>query len=318
MTANAAPIDAVITWVDGSDPVHIAKRQARLLAAGGRLHPNGINPHRWGSSDELTYCLTSIANHAPWLRHVWLVTDAQTPDLSAIPQDLRARLTVIDHRVIFAGHEAVLPTFNSLSIEAMLWRIPDLAEAFLYFNDDVFLTAPLQREDVFRNGAPVLRGKWVDYSALAQDAAKRQDPALFNHYAQITAAQMVGFSPAHMWASAHVVHPLRRSLLADLFARNTAAFIATISKPFRDLAQFQPMSLHNHAAIRAGSYAPAPVKDYMHMRTGAVIDFPHEELRAHLRRAATGGTKFLCVNDFPQLEAALPESRAWIERAIGA
>jgi hypothetical protein len=171
---------------------------------------------------------------------------------------------------------------------------------------------------VFCHDAPVLRGKWVDYSALAQDASKRQDPALFNHYAQITAAKMAGFKPGHMWASAHVVHPLRRSLLSDLFARHTDAFLQTISKPFRDLAQFQPMSLHNHAAIRAGCYAPAPLKDYMHMRTGAVIDFPHEELRAHLRRAANGATKFLCVNDFPQLEAALPESRAWIERAIGA
>jgi hypothetical protein len=28
--------------------------------------------------------------------------------------------------------------------------------------------------------------------------------------------------------------------------------------------------------------------------------------------------KFLCINDLPQLEAAIPDMRDWIERAIGA
>lgn len=311
------PIDAVITWVDGADPVHLARRHARLEQAGAAAHPNGINPHRWGSSDELRYCLTALANHAPWLRHVWLVTDAQRPDLSGIPAPLLNRLNVVDHTVIFAGHEDALPTFNSLSIESLLWRIPDLAENFLYFNDDVFLTARLHPDDVFRNGHPVLRGKWVDYAALAQDSAAMQDPALFNHFTQINAARLAGFDLAQMWASAHVVHPLRRSLLADLFARHQAEFRANIAHPFRALTQFQPMALHNHTAIRAGNYANPPTRDYQHMRAGAVIDFAPEQMRARLRRALAGGTKFLCVNDLPELESLVPDTREWIERAIG-
>ncbi len=311
-------IDAVITWVDGSDPAHIARRRARRAQAASRLHPNGLNPHRWGSSDELTYCLTGLANHAPWLRHVWLVTDAQTPDLSAVPPQIQKRLTIIDHSVIFAGYEQALPTFNSLSIEAMLWRIPGLTDAFLYFNDDVFLTGRLLPEDVFHHGHPVLRGKWVDYSALAEDEASLQDPALFNHFTQISAARLAGFSPAHMWASAHVVHPMRRTLLANLFASHHDAFVASISHPFRDLAQFQPMALHNHAAIRAGSFASIATKDYLHVRSGAETQISPQDMRATLHRATSGGSKFLCINDFPQLAAALPESREWIKRAIGA
>lgn len=313
--APGPAIDAVITWVDGADPAHIARRRARHARASRDLHPNGINPHRWGSSDELIFCLTGLANHAPWLRRIWLVTDAQTPDLSTVPAALLDRLTIIDHKVIFAGHEHVLPTFNSLSIEAMLWRIPDLAETFVYFNDDVFLTAPLMPEDVFFDGKPVLRGKWVDYSALACDPAKAQDPALFNHFVQITAARLAGFSPAHMWASAHVVHPLRRTLLANLFAQHKEMFLASIAHPFRDLAQFQPVALHNHTAIRSGGYASVAIKDYLHMRSGTMLP---QDLRAALHRVASGDSKFLCVNDFPRLEATLPESRAWIARAIGA
>lgn len=282
------------------------------------MHPNAINPHRWGSSNELNYCLKGIANHAPWLRHVWLVTDAQCPDITTIPTKLRDRITIIDHKLIFAGHEQVLPTFNSLSIEAMLWRIPDLADAFLYFNDDVFLTAPLLPGDVFRDGNPVLRGKWVDYSALAQDRSRQRNPAFFNHFTQITAAQLSGFSVAHMWANAHVVHPMRRTLMAELFERHQDAFLASISHPFRDLSQFQPMSLHNHAAIRSGNYASVATKDYLHMRSFGPTEVSIHEVRTSLSWATSGGSKFLCVNDFPQLEATLPESRAWIEAAVGA
>lgn len=314
----APPIDAVITWVDGSDPDHAAKRQARLGKAENLFHPNGTNPHRWDSRDELTYCLTSIANHAPWIRHVWLVTDNQRPDLSRVPSALLQRLSVVDHTVIFAGFEHALPTFNSLSIETVIWRIPGLADSFLYFNDDVFLTAPLNREDVFRGKVPVLRGKWVDYSAIAEDVRAMQDPAMFNHFTQMTAARLAGFAPRRMWASAHVVHPLRRPLLAELFARFNAESIANLSHQFRDLRQFQPMALHNHEAIRARTYATPATKDYRHLRTGAVIDFPRDEVRAYLRRSTSGESKFLCINDFPQLEAFVPETRKWIERAIGA
>jgi hypothetical protein len=254
LTKSSISIDAVITWVDGADPDHIDKRAARLSGFGRALHANAINPHRWGSSDELIYCLTGIASHAPWLRHIWLVTDAQSPNIERIPLRLRDRITIIDHKVIFADYESFLPSFNSLSIEAMLWRIPELADAFLYFNDDVFLTAPLLPDDVFRNGNPVLRGKWVDYSALTKDKNMKQDPALFNHFTQINAALLSGFSPAHMWASAHVVHPIRRTLMEELFEYHKDAFLASIAHPFRDLSQFQPMSLHNHAAIRSRKY----------------------------------------------------------------
>jgi hypothetical protein len=315
---TTAPIDVVITWVDGADPSHHAKRIAAQRQAMHPLHANAINPHRWGASDELSYCLRSLANHAPWVRRIWIVTDAQVPDLSGMPHALRDRVGIVDHRVIFAGHTRHLPTFNSLAIETMLWRIPGLAEQFVYFNDDVFLTAPLSPRDVFRGGVPVLRGKWVDYSALAGDPAQMADPALFNHYAQINAARLAGFDAGHLWASAHVVHPLRRSVMAAMFHSHRDAVLANLAHPFRALSQFQPVALHNHLSIRAGAFVAKRRRDHVHLRSGAVIDLTPDEVRAHLRRATAPGSRFLCVNDLPQVEAALPDTRAWLERAIGA
>lgn len=319
----ATGIDAVITWVDGADPAHAARRAAHQASSATPLHENAINSHRWGSTDELTYCLRSIANHAPWVRHVWIVTDRQRPDLCNLDPKFREKIEVVDHADLFAGLPTdvtkVLPTFNSLSIETMLWRIPDLSARFIYFNDDVFLTAALKPQDVFRGLMPVLRGKWVDYSSTAADIAARQNPALFHHFVQINAAQLLGFAADRLFNSAHVVHPVRKAVMADLYEQMPETFHANIAHRFRDLAQFFPNGLHNHACISAESchiYADAP--DHLHLRTGAVIDYPIDQVRAYLRRATLPGSKFLCINDLPQLEAAIPETRDWIERAIGA
>lgn len=317
LTAHG-PIDAVITWVDGADPAHADKRAKARGRVTYALHPNGINPHRWGSSDELRYCLQSLANHAPWLRYIWIVTDNQMPDLSAVPEILSDRVRIIDHTQIFEGFTQYLPTFNSLSIETMLWRIPDLAERFLYFNDDVFLTAPLSAEDVFHGAVPVLRGKWADYSAIEGDRAKMRDPALFNHFTQINAARLASFAPARLWTSAHVVHPMNRTIMAQLFDQFEDAFVGNLAHPFRDLSQFQPMALHNHICIRNGNHITPATRDYLHLRSGAVIDLPIEAVQAYLRRSVLPDAKFLCVNDLPQVEQALPDARYWIERAISA
>ncbi len=320
MTPNAsqdgARIDAVITWVDGADPAHARKRQ-RFQPQAAR-NANATNPHRWACSDELGYCLRSIANHAPWIGRIWIVTDAQTPDLSRLPADLVARVTIVDHHVLFAGHEAALPTFNSLAIESLLWRIPGLAERFVYFNDDVFLTGPLNPGDVFQGAAPVLRGGWVDHSAIAADPASRDDPARLNALTQINAAALAGFAAQRLFAGAHVVHPLRRSVLAGLYDRHRAAFVANIGHRFRCVSQFLPQALHNHACISAGLAVLHTAADHLHLRTGAVLDYPLPQVRAYLASALQPQFKFLCVNDLPQVEAAIPDTRDWIERAIAA
>jgi Stealth protein CR2, conserved region 2/Stealth protein CR1, conserved region 1 len=313
MYSSGLDIDAVITWVNGADPAHAAKR---ALYMGEHLHENGINPHRWICSDELNYCLRSIANHAPWIRTVWIITDAQTPDLSYLPAHLVSKIKIVDHAQIFSEFPEVLPTFNSLSIESMMWRIPNLAEHFIYFNDDVFLTARLKPTDVFNNAGPVLRGKWVDYAALEKSASDRQNPALFNHYTQINAATLLGFKSHHLFSSAHVIHPLRRSVFEALFNKHRTAFIKNIAHRFRDIGQFLPQGLHNHACIADSACIIHAEQDHVHVRSGAVIDYPLDDVRTYFRKALLPEYKFLCINDIAQVEAVIPETRSWIESAI--
>ncbi len=309
-------IDAVITWVDGADPAHAARRSAHMIKK--PANENGTNPHRWACSNELLYCLSSIANHAPWIGRILIVTDSQCPDLSGVPDSISGRIEIIDHAVLFAGHEAALPTFNSMTIESMIWRIPGLSERLIYFNDDVFLAGPIAPSDVFAGMAPVLRGKWVDLSGLLRDPARRHDPVALNGFAQINAAALLGYDATRLFAGAHVVHPMRRSVLATLFQRYNGAFLANIGHKFRDIGQFLPQTLHNHACIAANDCVLQTVADHLHLRSGAVLDLPLADVRRYLKTALRPEIKFLCVNDLQQVEAAIPDTRRWIERAIAA
>ena len=121
----AFPIDAVFTWVDGADPLWRQRKDSALgRDAALPIHDAAANGSRYANRDELRYSLRSVAYFAPWIGHIYLVTDDQIPSwLDHTHPDL----TVVPHREIF-GTTGVLPTFNSHAIEAMLHRIPGLSE----------------------------------------------------------------------------------------------------------------------------------------------------------------------------------------------
>ncbi|MFT4574426.1 Stealth CR1 domain-containing protein [Marinomonas primoryensis] len=311
------PIDAVITWVDGNAEKHRKKRQEYMAIEPLPLHENASNPHRWLCSDEILYCIQSIENHAPWVGKIWIVVDEEGPDLSSLSESIRAKVHLAYHSEIFDGFTQVLPTFNSLTIESMLWRIEGLSERFMYFNDDVFLTAPLKPSDIFDGLTPIFRGKWVDYSGLLGSAEARDDPAKFHYFMQINAAQIIGFPCTELFSAAHVVHPFRRSKMAELFALYPDYFLSNIKYRFRNLEQFLPQGLHNHACIRDKEAKVSTTDDHLHITSGQGKGQPPADTLALLTRATDPDIKFLCVNDLPQLVEIIPNAGEWIAQAIG-
>ncbi|WP_298860894.1 hypothetical protein [uncultured Sulfitobacter sp.] len=311
------PIDAVITWVDGTCEAHRHRRMHFMTQTAGPLNENASNPHRWESSDEIYFCLQSIHNNAPWVRYIWIVVEQDGPDLSPLPAALRAKVRIALHAEIFKGHLDVLPTFNSLAIESVMWRIEGLSERFLYFNDDVFLTAKIDPNDMFNGDHPVLRGTWRDYGALVADADARNDPAAFNYFMQINAAALCDVDAGRVFAAAHVVHPLRRSVMAHLFERHCDVFATNIAHRFRDISQFLPQGVHNHHCIAEGQAVLADRADALHIKSGQGAGEDPQKTRQLLQKKALAQVKFLCVNDLPQLEALVPDARALINDAIG-
>ncbi|ETA74475.1 capsular polysaccharide phosphotransferase eps10H [Ligilactobacillus equi DPC 6820] len=95
----------------------------------------------WGT---FKYWFRGIEKYASWVNHIYLVTDNQIPEWLNIDHK---KVTVIDHKDIIA--EKYLPTFNSNAIEANIHRIPGLAEHFVIFNDDMYLTNRVLPTDFF-------------------------------------------------------------------------------------------------------------------------------------------------------------------------
>lgn len=159
------PIDAVITYVDSSDPEWKSNLDVILPTVWNPEFnpPDAAVGNRFRSLDELKYCIRSIEQNAPWIRMIHLVVSSP----SQLPQWLdqsNQKLRIITHdQIIPTAH---LPTFNSHVIEAHLHRIPYLSEIFLYFNDDIFLNRTTSQSDfISSSGKPKFfpdggKGKW--------------------------------------------------------------------------------------------------------------------------------------------------------------
>ena len=135
-------IDFVLPWVDGSDPAWRAEREKY---APGEGEDGGEARYRdWGT---LRYWFRGVAAFAPWVRRVHFVTWGHVPAWLNADEP---RLRIVRHQDYIPPE--YLPTFSSHAIELNMHRIPDLSEHFVYFNDDVYLTAPVREQDFFRNG----------------------------------------------------------------------------------------------------------------------------------------------------------------------
>ncbi|WP_292660630.1 Stealth CR1 domain-containing protein [Nitratifractor sp.] len=136
-------IDVVILWVDGSDPTW---RQERSRYAEKRSDTAEIRFRDWGT---LRYLFRGLERFAPWVRRIHLVTWGHVPPWL---RQNHPRLRLVRHEEYI--DPKFLPLFNANALEINLHRIEGLAEHFIYFNDDLFFTAPTEPTRFFLNGKP--------------------------------------------------------------------------------------------------------------------------------------------------------------------
>ncbi len=140
-------IDIVVTWVDMNDPKW--KEEFARYSQKTLNEKNGVSDARFRDYGFLKYWFRGIENFAPWVRKIHFVTCGQAPDW--LDRD-NPKLNVVDHKD-FIPHQ-FLPTYNSVVIERYMHLIPDLAEHFVYFNDDFYIINKIEPERFFLNGLP--------------------------------------------------------------------------------------------------------------------------------------------------------------------
>ncbi len=314
------PIDAVITWVDGEDPLHRAKLNQYLVQLGHR--PRSASPMRFNSVGEIEYCIRSLLKFAPFLRHIYVVTDAQKPPvfdkLGEFLASDRDKLILVDHRQIFPEDIDCLPTFSNRSIETVLYRIPGLAEHFVYLNDDFFLVNPVVPEDWFQRGQPVIRGYW---RAQKDGAALRYLKNWIHRQLRKTVARKrVGFKEGQIFSARlagfgdkffsahHTPSPLRKSTISNFYQKHPDLLEKNISFRLRDAEQFSPQFLANHLEIKAQTAVLRRGYQLLYLKPN-ITSALGVRLKIFLFGEVLGNVKFACIQN---LESTSAKMQAYI------
>lgn len=136
------PIDLVLPWVDGQDPAWRAEKN--------KYDPmHRASEVRFESWDNLQYVFRGIEKNMPWIHKVFLVTWGHIPKWLNTSCE---KLSIVKHSDYIPAW--YLPTFNSNVIEMNYFRIQELGENFILFNDDLFPIRPIPEEYYFQNDLP--------------------------------------------------------------------------------------------------------------------------------------------------------------------
>ena len=258
-------IDAVISWVDGSEEEYQKKIKKHL--------PTFANyKKQYLQVNEIEYCVKSIIRFAPFIRKILIVTDNQTPSFNGIEElILSKKVRIVDHKEIFKGYEEHLPTFNPRSIDALLYRIDGLAERFVYFNDDMFLINEIKEEDWFINNKAVLIGRWTNsYRINPIKVLSGNFKKLFSlrpsfNAAQSMSANISGFKKKY-FKSFHTARPQVKSQIRNYYNKNPEVLKKQISYKFRNSNQYMPYSLCWHLLIKDKQAEIKTEKEFMEIK----------------------------------------------------
>jgi len=280
------PIDLVYTWVDDAWPGYSDLLRQHAVSR------HDLNPNRTRDNLQLLkYSLRSVAQFAPWVRQVYVVTCRPQ-----VPPWLNTRAIHLVHHDEFMPREH-LPTFNSFAIVANLHRLRGLARRFVYVEDDRVFGRPIDRSDFF-----AADGRVLVYAALrGTPGADRQD-----------ARDDSGWNLALARANA---------LLDARFGRRRRAQVkfaplAVDRESWTEMVEIWPDVFSRTSASRfraAGNVAPEHMYPYFLLETGRAVRVPRQTMLRHgwyqplnnitplqaagMARLRWFAPKFACLND---------------------
>lgn len=276
-------IDIVIAWVDGND-IALKKKRHKYLT--GEDASDAISDTRFASNNEIYYNIASILKYVPFCRNIFIVTDQQRPEWinQFAEQGLCSaeKIRVVDHTEIFKGFEQHLPTFNTRSIESMLWNIEGLSDYFIYLNDDFFFNGPAKIEDFIQNDQVVIYGHWESSFALKAKLKYRQflhkqfnKPIQPKHMiAQMLSADILGMNK--FFEIHHYPHIVDRKILSDYLINHQNRLETQIKYKFRSVEQVNPITLMNHLKIQKNEALLKPDIEIAYLKNQqSLSDFLH-------------------------------------------
>ena len=316
-------IDFVLPWVDGNDPAWRAERARFAALKDG--DDSDVRYRDWGT---LPYWFRAVDKFAPWVHRVHFITWGHLP---AWLNTADARLNIVRHEDYIP--KQYLPTFSSHPIELNIHRIAGLASHFVYFNDDVFLTAPVTPGDFFKDGLPRDTCRFsVAHPRSADDVFAHillNNTGILNRHMDrpmcrklhshkwyspknglksVVRSLSLGFWPFFTgFAAPHLAVPYEKRTFEDLWTMEPQALDATCRHPFRTMADVSQLAARS-VQLALGRFEPSPPL--------GVAFFPNAEdgVAPAARAIAQQKYRMVCVND----EETLANFEAERQRLIAA
>lgn len=227
-------IDLVYLWCDGNDENFAQQKRERMIQSG--VHPEGALDCRFVQIDELKYSLRSVDKYMPWIRHIFIVTNNQTPKWLKQHE----KITIVDHSEILP--ETARPCFNSEAIECCLHKIPNLAEHFIYANDDMFVGRKIypsfffdkKKRPIVRmiKAAPMKNLHWINLLTAHDSITQRYG------------ISYKGYIPDHN------MDPYTKTMLLECEQEFAEFARHTIHQPFRREKSMQRLIFHLYGFVK--------------------------------------------------------------------
>ncbi len=273
-------IDIVIPWVDDTDPKWKAERDKYLNKMEEKKSSTDSFFRDWGT---LQFVFRGIDEFMPWVNKVHLLTYGHIPKWLNTGYD---KLNIVNHKDFFLN-SADLPTFNSQAIESNLIGIPNLAEKFIYFNDDTLILKKLDESRFFKDDKPldfliqgIPRRGWLYRKLRSNDAfvdAQDNHYRLLNNkfnkkeivkqYPELFYAKEYGFinrlknrffnlfSDFHWLEVYHFPMPYTKKNIVETYEMYKDDFIQTSISKFRDKGNISQY-IYRFVNILKGNFVP--------------------------------------------------------------
>ncbi|WP_322884741.1 stealth conserved region 3 domain-containing protein [Sinorhizobium medicae] len=271
-------VDVVYTWVNAEDP-----GWRELVAPYRKLF--NVDQDRFAQVDELKYSIRSLFTFAPWVRKVFIFSNC-APPVWFKPSE---RVQWVMHNEVIP--ERYLPLFSSHAIETFLHEIPGLSERYVYFNDDVFLSAAVRPTDFFNAyGHSVSRMESSGAIEHLMQSVKSGNAEEWQHAAVNCANLMLrttGVLPSKLHC--HAPHVYSRSVYSDLAATFPEQLEITRNARFRQRTDYSFSSfMYHHFALWRGRAA--------HVNETAMV-VRATNYKRFLSNRVYSAQRFFCVND---------------------
>ena len=262
-------MDAVITYVDGNDPIwkQDYEKTTNVPVMQKRFRD-------WGT---LKYLLRGIECRMPFVRNVYLVVShpSQVPEWADCEN-----LKIVLHKDIIPAE--FLPTFNCNPIEMHLHRIPGLDEEYLYFNDDMFPVGDCKPEDFFRDGKAVI-GYYRHFfaSGMYKKICRNSDRL---------ARKALGLKPSCFFTRPqHICSPMLKSRCEELYAMVEDEIRKTSASRTRT-----EENLNQYLFLDYMNYKGLVIREKISNKHFSVAVASPEALREFLHRPSRS---LVCIND---------------------